>query len=152
MEQQQLYFSSTIGSQKPETIRNKTATCPFCQRDELTDILATEGNIIWLMNKYPTLQDTYQTIIIETDQCNEEIRTYEQAHMRKLIRFSITKWLEVEKTGKYESVILFKNHGPFSGGSIQHAHMQIIGMEHIDYHKNMAMIDLRGQRSIRNPG
>jgi ATP adenylyltransferase/5',5'''-P-1,P-4-tetraphosphate phosphorylase II len=152
MDQQQLYFSSTIGSQKPETIRNKTAACPFCQRDELTDILETKGDIIWLMNKYPTLLDTYQTVIIETNQCHEDIRGYEQKHMRELIRFSIAKWLEVEKTGEYESVILFKNHGPFSGGSIQHAHMQVIGMKHVDYHKNMAMIDFEGTEVYKKSG
>ncbi len=48
MDTQQLYFLNDIGKQKPESIRNRSAACPFCDRENLTDILATEGSIIWL--------------------------------------------------------------------------------------------------------
>ncbi len=48
MDTQQLYFLNDIGKQKPESIRNRSAACPFCDRENLTDILAIEGSIIWL--------------------------------------------------------------------------------------------------------
>lgn len=150
MEKQQIFFSSVIGSQKPESIVNRSTVCPFCQTEELTDIIDTNGPIIWLKNKFPTLQGTYQTVLIETDTCDADMRTYSPSHMRKLIRFSIEKWLQVEKSGEYQSVILFKNHGPLSGGSIHHAHMQIVGMEKLDYHKNMTMADFEGYEIIQN--
>ncbi len=38
----------------------------------------------------------------------------------------------MEETGKYRSVIFYKNHGPLSGGTIAHPHMQIIGLNDID--------------------
>lgn len=133
MAQQQLFFSSEIGGQKPDTIRHKSTACPFCKTEELTDILEQDGSTIWLMNKYPTLIGTYQTVIIETDECASDMRYYEPAHMRRLIKFSLQKWFEVEASGSYESVIMFKNHGPFSGGSLVHPHMQIVGLSNVDY-------------------
>lgn len=144
LEHQQLYFSSDINSHKPNTIHNQSTECPFCQTDTLQDILERDGDIIWLMNKYPTIKDTYQTIIIETAECTSDMRNYSPSHMRKLMNFSLTKWQEVENTEEYQSVLLFKNHGPFSGGSILHAHMQIIGMKHVDYRHNISMTNFEG--------
>ena len=144
MEHQQLFFSSDMSSHKPNTIHNKSTECPFCKPDELQNILAREGKIIWLMNKYPTLKDTYQTVIIETDECTSDMRSYSRSHMRRLMNFCLNKWQEVEDTEEYESVILFKNHGPYSGGSLLHPHMQIIGMKHVDYHQNISMTDFEG--------
>ena len=144
MEHQQLFFASEISGQKPNTIRNTTTDCPFCQTEELQDILDREGSIIWLMNKYPTLKNTHQTVIIETDECTSDMRHYSTAHMRKLLRFCLTKWQEVEETGRFKSAILFKNHGPYSGGSIRHPHMQIIGMDDVDYHQNISLANFEG--------
>ena len=108
----------------------------FCDRENLTDILATEGSIIWL-KKFPTLKDTFQTVLIETDNCEDHIATYTEEHMRSLIRFSIKHWLNLQKNEEFTSVILYKNHGPFSGGSLHHAHMQIIGMKYVNYLDNV---------------
>ncbi|MDI6508352.1 DUF4931 domain-containing protein [Bacillus wiedmannii] len=144
MDTQQLYFLNDIGKQKPESIRNRSAACPFCDRENLTDILATEGSIIWLKNKFPTLKDTFQTVLIETDNCEDHIATYTEEHMRSLIRFSIQHWLNLQKNEEFTSVILYKNHGPFSGGSLHHAHMQIIGMKYVDYLGNVEPDNFRG--------
>ncbi|WP_455662057.1 DUF4931 domain-containing protein [Pradoshia sp.] len=152
MEQQQLFFSSEMSVQKPNTIRNKATACPFCQIDELEDILERQESIIWLMNKYPTLKDTHQTVIIETDECTSDMRHYSTSHMRNLMRFCLTKWQEIERTGTYESVILFKNHGPYSGGSISHPHMQIIGMQDVDYHQNITMANFEGTTVYTHDG
>ena len=133
LETKHLYFNTSIGVQKPESIRNKEQACPFCARDELTDIIAVDGPIILLKNKYPVLENAYQTVLIETDDCHGDLSSYSKEHLHRLIQFGIKHWLEMEKTGKYRSVLFFKNHGPLSGGSIAHPHMQIVGLHHLDY-------------------
>ncbi|HEY2422093.1 MAG TPA: DUF4931 domain-containing protein [Neobacillus sp.] len=132
MNNSHLFFNTSIGVQKPENYRNKAQACPFCERDQLTDLLAVEGPIIHLKNKYPVLQNTYQTVLIETDDCHADFSTYESSHLHKLLRFGIQHWLAMEETGEYKSVIFYKNHGPLSGGTIAHPHMQIIGLYDID--------------------
>ncbi|MFH0345254.1 DUF4931 domain-containing protein [Bacillus vallismortis] len=148
---QKLYFSSYISSQKPETIVNKQNACPFCDRDNLSGILETDGDMIWLENKYPTIQDTYQTLIVETGQCDEDITTYSNKKMRRLIRFSLEKLIHMEKDPQYKSVILYKNHGPLSGGSIKHAHMQIVGLKHADYMESLSYENFLGIKVAENP-
>ncbi|KEK22371.1 DUF4931 domain-containing protein [Bacillus gaemokensis] len=144
MDTQQLYFLNDISKQKPESIRNKNTACPFCDTEHLTDILETEDSIIWLKNKFPTLKDTFQTVLIETNNCDDHIATYTPEHMKKLIHFSVKHWLALENSNQFESVILYKNHGPFSGGSLHHAHMQIIGMKYVDYRENVTPEHFRG--------
>ncbi|MGG2017093.1 DUF4931 domain-containing protein [Bacillus sp. S10(2024)] len=142
--QQQLYFVNQISQQKPNSMQNKESACPFCDHTQLSNILETDETIIWLKNKYPTLQNTLQTVIIEIDNCHDHIATYTKEHMRKLIRFSVGHWLSLEQSGKFRSVILYKNHGPLSGGTIHHAHMQIIGMEQVDYRQNVRTEHFKG--------
>ena len=62
-----LRFNIELGRTKPVNIRNEQVRCPFCDRSKLTDILDTSGHIIWLMNKYPVLEKTWPTVIIETE-------------------------------------------------------------------------------------
>ena len=62
-----LIFDIALGRTKPVNMRDASVRCPFCDRSNLTDILAQDGHIIWLMNKYPVLQDTWPTVIIETE-------------------------------------------------------------------------------------
>ena len=62
-----LRFNIALGRTKPVNIRNEEVRCPFCDRSKLTDILDTSGHIIWLMNKYPVLDKTWPTVIIETE-------------------------------------------------------------------------------------
>ncbi|MGG1676914.1 DUF4931 domain-containing protein [Neobacillus sp. NRS-1170] len=133
MENKHLHFNTSIGVKKPESIRNKAQACPFCDRDQLTGLIAVDGPIILLKNKYPVLENAYQTVLIETDDCHAELSTYSKEHLHRLIKFGIKHWLEMEETGEYRSVIFFKNHGPLSGGTIAHPHMQIIGLHDLDY-------------------
>lgn len=139
-----LHFLTSVGVKKPNSIRNKDVMCPFCARELLTDIIDTEDSIILLKNKYPVLERTYQTVLIETDDCHAELSVYPEEHLFRLIRFALNHWIKIEETGKYESVLLFKNHGPLSGGSIAHPHMQIIGLEDVDYTDNIKIEDFRG--------
>ena len=139
-----LVFDSQIGGAKPVTVVDIGHKCPFCNRDELTDIIAEEGPILLIANKYPVLQDTYQTVLIETKDCTSELSLYTQDHLHRVIRFGIEKWLNMIASGEFTSVLFFKNHGPNSGGTICHPHMQIVGLRHIDYTANIPPASLEG--------
>ncbi|MBO9541288.1 DUF4931 domain-containing protein [bacterium] len=132
-----LCFDSHIGRLKPENIRNREAACPLCARDQLVEILAEEGPIIWVKNKFPVLQEAFQTVLIETDACDSELSEYAPAHLHRLIRFGVARWQEMIASGEYASVLFYKNHGPNSGGSLRHPHMQIVGLHHIDYREQL---------------
>lgn len=144
MNNRYLYFNTSIGVKKPENIRNKKQACPFCDKENLTDILAEEGSIILLKNKYPVLENAFQTVLIETDDCNGEISRYEPAYLHRLLRFGLKHWLEMEESGRFKSVIFFKNHGPLSGGTIAHPHMQIVGLNDIDCKENTSEESFQG--------
>lgn len=144
MKNTHISFNTGIGQKKPNSIRNKDQSCPFCEREKLTDILAVDGPIVLLKNKYPVLENTYQTVLIETDVCHGEMSLYPDEHLIRLIRFGLTRWLEMIETKKFSSVIFFKNHGPLSGGTIAHPHMQIIGLKDIDYNEKVQAQDFDG--------
>jgi len=131
-----LYFLSDIGKEKL-IYQEREYLCPFCNREELSDILDEEASILLVKNKFPTLANTFQTVLIETNDCFANISTYDTLHMRKIITFGINHWLKMEESGDFKSVIFYKNHGPLSGGSINHAHMQIVGLKDIDYKLNL---------------
>jgi ATP adenylyltransferase/5',5'''-P-1,P-4-tetraphosphate phosphorylase II len=132
-----LYFDLSIGRQKPENIINRSADCPFCERHQLEEIIAQEGSIWLVKNKYHVLQDAYQTVLIETDVCDAELSVYPKEHLYQVIRFGVHHWLEMAQSKEFSSAIFFKNHGPFSGGTIRHPHMQIIGLNDIEYLENL---------------
>ncbi|PLR92579.1 DUF4931 domain-containing protein [Bacillus sp. T33-2] len=144
MKNRHLFFNTSIGVQKPESIRNKNQCCPFCARDELTGIIDEEGPLLLLKNKYPVLENAFQTVLIETDKCDEEFSVYSKEHLSRLMQFAMRNWLAMEKSAEFKSVIMFKNHGPLSGGTIAHAHMQIVGLHDIDYKENIQPSDFAG--------
>jgi len=147
-----LRFNTSIGRKKPESILNREAACPFCDRQNLTDVLAEDGPILLVKNKYPVLEDTFPTVLIETDRCDQELSIYEKEHLYRVIRFGMNKWLEMEKSGEFASVMFFKNHGPYSGGTIHHPHMQIIGLHQYDYLHQTHPEDFEGIFIAGGPG
>lgn len=147
-----LSFRTDIGVQKPESIRNKNTRCPFCARDELTGIIDTEDSIILLKNKFPVLEEADQTVLIETDDCLSELSSYSKEHLIKLFTFAFKHWKRMEESGDYRSVLFFKNHGPLSGGSIAHPHMQIVGLKSVDYMENVSPTQFEGLEIQGNNG
>ncbi|MCE5286281.1 MAG: DUF4931 domain-containing protein [Pelosinus sp.] len=139
----QLVFDTNIGQTKPITILHNEG-CPFCNRQQLSGILAEDYPIIYLANKYPVLKDTMQTVIIETDDCNGELSLYPKDHLYKLLRFGMTKWHEMMDMKEFKSVLFYKNHGPYSGGTIRHPHMQIVGLKQVDYTENIRIDSFNG--------
>jgi len=128
-----LKFLFNISKNKPNSIKDKKTPCPFCNREGLIGIIAEEGPFILVKNKYPTLENTLQTVLIETSSCDVDITMYNKEYMRNLLKFGVNHWLNMEKTGDFKSVMFYKNHGPYSGGTINHSHMQIVGLKFIDY-------------------
>jgi len=142
--QTHLHFNMHIGRKKPESVISRETVCPFCDTGNLTHILEQRGSMIWLMNKYPVLQDTYQTVLIESDDCEGDWSVYSKEHAHNLLAFGVEKWLELEDSGSFQSVLFFKNYGPYSGGSIRHPHMQIVGLNKYDYHSQVKESDFAG--------
>ena len=139
-----LIFDIALGRTKPVNMRDASVRCPFCDRSKLTDILAQDGHIIWLMNKYPVLKDTWPTVIIETEGDQGELSTLSLDEATRIIQFGMDKWHETISTKEFESVLFFKNHGPMSGGSIRHPHSQIIGLRTYDYHEDITVENMNG--------
>lgn len=131
-----LHFRSDVVKEKNHYQGHQSA-CPFCDRKELSEILDEEGSVLLVKNKFSTLEHAFQAVIIETHDCSANIATYTKEHFRNIITFGINHWLKMEESGAFKSVVFFKNHGPLSGGSIDHAHMQLVGLEDIDYKLNI---------------
>ena len=66
-----LEFIPAIARQKPT---NQDA-CPFCNLAGLEKIIDQTGDFLWLDNKYPTIKDTYQTLVIESQEHLGDIAT-----------------------------------------------------------------------------
>lgn len=125
---------------KPNTYRNQQASCPFCNQDKLIQdnhTLVQHKTHRWIKNKYPTLHNTYQTVIVETTDCLNQLETYSLQDLTSLLSFSIDCWLTLSQDPQYQSVLFFKNHGIHAGASLRHAHMQIIGLSTVDYRSLM---------------
>ncbi|MCF0158237.1 MAG: DUF4931 domain-containing protein [Veillonella sp.] len=139
-----LIFDIAMGRTKPFNMKNETIRCPFCDTSKLTDILDRDGHIIWLMNKFPVLRDTWPTVIIETEGDEGELSTLPIDEATRIIDFGRAKWRETMSSKEFTSVLFFKNHGPMSGGSLRHPHSQIIGLKNYDYHQDITPNHMKG--------
>lgn len=140
MTDRQLIFNPNIAEQKPS---NKD-TCPFCIQDNLGKILDQRQDMIWVENKYPTLEATYQTLIIESDNHLGDISNYSLEKNHQLFSFAFEKWQSLQSSGRFRSVIMYRNFGPLSGGSLRHPHLQIVGLDNIDGQEKIRIQDFQG--------
>ncbi|KRL01111.1 hypothetical protein FC81_GL001250 [Liquorilactobacillus capillatus DSM 19910] len=131
---------------------NTNNACPFCQRETLAGILAEEEDRIWLENKYRTLDETYQTVIIEAAEHDGDISTYPRSKNRAIFNFALKAWKTIIDSGKYKSVLMYKNFGPYSGGSLRHPHMQIVGLNKIDAYANIRKQNFTGHMFYKDHG
>lgn len=143
MNDEPLVYMYSVGKRKPYDYdyanrqSNTQNPCPFCNPQTLTDIYETDGDKIWLHNKYPTLKDTMQTILIESSDHQGDISTYTREENRELMKFGLKCFQKMYNSGDYQSVLWYKNFGPKSDGSLQHPHMQIVGLDKMDGYKNI---------------
>lgn len=145
MTQEQLSFITHVAQGKPENIVHQNAACPFCDVAHLTNILDQEADRIWLVNKFRVLADTLQTIIIESSNHRGDWSNYDPQTAAAIMNFSLRKWSEMKQDPQYKSVIMYKNYGPRSGGSLAHPHMQIIGLDKVDGYAHVTPANLAGE-------
>ena len=124
------HFNVSIGRQKPENILHSDVPRPFCDTSKLTGIIERDGDIILLKNKYNVIEEADQFVLIEGADCHADIPDYSKEHNRRLIEFGMRHWQRMRASGAYDMVLFFKNYGPYSGGTIRHPHMQLVGFPH----------------------
>lgn len=149
MKNDPLVFQMSIAKGKPQSYRKdaprKKKVCPFCDVAHLTDIYEQAGPMIWLHNKFPTLRDTVQTVLIESDDHHGDITTYSREYNRKLMKFALACFKKMQADPQYQSVLWYKNFGPNSGGSLVHPHMQIVGLQKEDGYKYLHPNNFEGE-------
>ncbi len=145
---QPLKFDYGVAKEKPENIKHPKGYCPFCDVAHLTNILAQEADRIWLVNKFRTLEKTYQTVVIESSDHLGGPSTYSLEQNRAVLRFAFNCWQQLVAAKKYESVIMYKNFGPMSGGSLRHPHFQIVGLDDYDVYQNIKPKNFKGVNVI----
>lgn len=127
-----LVFDIARAQGKPDDNRRPGTSCPFCDIASLENVIAKDGDCIWLENKFRTLVGTRQTVLIESLDHDADLTTYGPEELCHVMRFALTCWQDMIGSGRYRSVLMYKNRGPLSGGSLVHPHMQIVGLEDQD--------------------
>ncbi len=150
--QDPLVFDPASAAGKPENIRHRENPCPFCNVEGLTDVIRRDGDMIWLVNKFRTLRNTMQTVLIESAEHTGDTVTYAPAEWRRIMRFAVECFEEMRTSGKYESVLMFKNYGPLSGGTLLHPHMQIVGLDDKDGYSEVSPENLEGAVAFAGAG
>ncbi|WOO88051.1 DUF4931 domain-containing protein [Mollicutes bacterium LVI A0039] len=140
-----IYFNRKVNNQKPSTIRNKRTLCPFCDHSQLNSILGQKDDMILVENKFSTLKDALMLVLIESDECASDMHTYSVDKLQNLLEYAISKWIELEDSGDFKSVALFKNKGLHSSGTISHPHMQIVGFKDQDVNAQITIEHLQGR-------
>lgn len=130
MKNDPIIFELAVAHDKPSSFRkDKSHVCPFCDVDNLTDIYEKNDTMIWLHNRFPTLRDTLQTVLIESDNHDGDVTNYSQEYNRELMHFALHCFDKMRSDSRLKSVLWYKNFGPLSAGSLSHPHMQLVGLE-----------------------
>ena len=145
-----LIFNMEVNKTKYAALPANARVCPFCDTENLTDLLRTSGDKIWLKNKFPTIEKSLMTVIIESAEHLGDISTYSLAENREVFRFAFDCWQEMLESPKYKSVLMFKNFGPHSGGTLRHPHLQIVGLEEADGYEHISPENFEGVTVKKN--
>ena len=137
-------FNTDIGRTKPENLVHAEAACPFCDVEHLTNIIETDGDIIFLKNKYNVIEGADQFVLIEGRECKSDMPAYSKEKMRRVIKMGVRQWKNLLASGKYAEVLFFKNYGVMSGGTIRHPHMQLVGFPKLNSDLLFDEAELRG--------
>ena len=137
-------FDTDIGRTKPENFVHAETACPFCDVENLTGIIETDGDIIFLRNKYNVIGGADQFVLIEGRECSTDMPDYPKEKMRRVIKMGVRQWKNLLASGRYEEVLFFKNYGLMSGGTLRHPHMQLVGFPHLNSDLLFDEIELRG--------
>ena len=140
-------LKSNISKLKPNNYTNKNYECPFCNRETLRlegRMIKETSDFLIVKNKYPTLEDTYSSILIEHRSCKQHMGSYTKKYLTDFLVFSLQHYEELMNSSNYTFLILFKNSGLFACGSIDHPHCQIIGFKNKVYQENIKDSDFQG--------
>ena len=137
-------FNTDIGKTKPENFVHAENACPFCDVENLTGIIDTDGDIIFLRNKYNVITGADQFVLIEGRDCQTDMPDYSKEKIRRIIKMGVKHWENLIASGKYEEVLFFKNYGVMSGGTIRHPHMQLVGFPRLNSNLLFDEAELRG--------
>ena len=137
-------FNTDIGRTKPATLTHAETACPFCDVKNLTGIIDTDDDIIFLRNKYNVIEGADQFVLIEGRECLSDMPDYPKEKMRRVIKMGVRHWENLLASGKYEEVLFFKNYGIMSGGTIRHPHMQLVGFPRLKSELLFDEAELRG--------
>lgn len=146
-----LIFNAQVNKVKYSKTDENERQCPFCDKSQQNNILKTEGDKVWLMNKFQTIEQSFMTVLIESAKHDGDITTYDQRENRELFRFAMDCWKETMDSHKYKSVLMFKNFGPMSGGSLRHPHFQIIGLESVEGYDEILPDNFKGPEALSEP-
>lgn len=124
-----LIFNTAVNKAKYKEKKVSDEICPFCDVENLQNILKTDGDKIWLKNKFSTIEASLMTVLIESAEHLGDISTYSLKENRELFKFAFDCWFEMLDSKEYESTLMFKNFGPMSGGTLRHPHLQIVGLK-----------------------
>lgn len=150
-----LIYTYSIGKRKPYDYdygnrqSNVAGICPFCDVRNLTDIYEQQGDMIWLHNKYPTLQDTMQTILIESSDHQGDVSTFTREENRQLMKFALACFQKMYQNPAYKSVLWYQNFGPKSDGSLTHPHMQLVGLYNKDGYQDVDESNFTGYEVVQ---
>lgn len=139
-----LVFDVQQASGKPDDNRRPGTACPFCDTEGLANIIQRDGDCIWLENKFKTLRATRQTVLIESANHDADLVTYEPDELHHVMRFALGCWQQMIDSQQCRSVLMYKNKGPLSGGSLVHPHMQIVGLEQEDGYAALTSANFEG--------
>jgi UDPglucose--hexose-1-phosphate uridylyltransferase len=128
-------------------------SCPFCTGNEDKtpgELMRLSADGSWkvrvIPNKYAALMaegDLVRTneghrhlitgvgrheVIVESPLHNMDMSHVEQEHLAEILEVYRARFAEAHRDERVEHVIVFKNHGPSSGTTIQHPHAQLIGV------------------------
>lgn len=131
---------------------DRPETCPFCPGNEgMTppEIYAVRSGSEWRVrvtsNKFPALriEDDIRReqdgplfqhmggcgaheVVIESPQHTTFLGQHPQAHIRCVLETLQQRSCDLMRDRRFQTVVIFKNHGPTAGTSLRHPHWQII--------------------------
>lgn len=127
-------FNTNKNKIKPNTLNNKNISCPFCNYDEVKErqgYLMEFKHSLLVENLFPTIEGGFQTVFIETKDCDATLLTYDKETLFSVLKSYFESFTFLKEQYNFPYIATFKNFGPHSSGSIKHQHMQLIGFHNI---------------------
>lgn len=140
-------------AEKDKSVRPEySPTCPFCPHNEAQSPEETfrigdekKWDIRVIPNKFPALSPSetlarkddglfhaitgygIHEVIIENPRHNAIIPLMTDEEVQNIIRAYKNRYVYIRDNEAIKAVILFKNHGPMAGTSLEHPHSQVVG-------------------------